>query len=103
MTVDDAPSGACLIGQIAIRDPDKWVRYRDGVSTTLWPFDATVVARGERHAVLVGAPHGTDMVVIRFPDVESIERWYRSPAYQALIPLRDEAADVVITSYQVTV
>ena len=41
------------------------------------------------------------MVVIRFPSIDAIDRWYHSDAYQALIPLRDEAADVTIVGYAV--
>jgi uncharacterized protein (DUF1330 family) len=29
-----------------------------------------------------------------------VNQWFSSPAYQALIPLREEAADVVLLSYE---
>jgi len=38
-------------------------------------------------------------VVIRFPDPASLRRWFESPAYQALIPLREQAADVTLIGY----
>ncbi|HMN57266.1 MAG TPA: DUF1330 domain-containing protein [Ottowia sp.] len=38
--------------------------------------------------------------MIRFADVATAEQWFRSDAYQALLPLRAQAADVVLTSYQ---
>ncbi|HEY5763225.1 MAG TPA: DUF1330 domain-containing protein, partial [Rhodocyclaceae bacterium] len=40
-----------------------------------------------------------DVVVIRFADQESLNGWFASPAYQALIPLRLEAADVSLVAY----
>jgi uncharacterized protein (DUF1330 family) len=43
-------------------------------------------------------PH-PDIVVIRFPSLADAQGWHASPAYQALIPLRQEAADVVLTTY----
>ena len=30
-----------------------------------------------------------------FPDGAALRAWYNSPDYQALVPLRDEAADMV--------
>jgi uncharacterized protein (DUF1330 family) len=38
--------------------------------------------------------------VIRFPNLAALQGWYRSPAYQALIPLREQAADVLLLAYQ---
>ena len=37
--------------------------------------------------------------MLRFPDVASIEAWHRSADYQALIPIREAAADIVLASY----
>jgi uncharacterized protein (DUF1330 family) len=37
--------------------------------------------------------------VIRFPGTDSVNQWFSSAAYQALIPLREQAADVVLVSY----
>lgn len=49
---------------------------------------------------MLGGEHKhTDTVVIRFPNAESANGWYNSPAYQALIPLRLEAAEVDLISY----
>jgi uncharacterized protein (DUF1330 family) len=41
-----------------------------------------------------------DIVVIRFPSLEKADGWHRSPAYQALVPLRQSAAEVVLTTYR---
>jgi len=49
--------------------------------------------------VLAGQHAHTDTVVIRFPDQASVGGWYASAAYQALIPLRTEAATVDLISY----
>ena len=45
------------------------------------------------------SPH-SDIVVIRFPSVAALNDWFSSPAYQALIPLREQAADVLLLSYE---
>ena len=90
---------AYLIGHITIKNHEKWKTYVDGVQKSLVPFKAEVVFRGKRASVLTGTHPHQDTVVIKFPDQPTLQQWYHSDAYQALITVRDEAADVVIISY----
>ena len=91
-------TAAYLVGHITVKDAEKWSDYRNQVPATLAPWSAEIVFRGKRVAVLAGEhPHG-DIVVIRFPDKESIANWHSSPAYQRLIPLREQAAEMVLIS-----
>ncbi|MEQ1880907.1 MAG: DUF1330 domain-containing protein [Burkholderiales bacterium] len=91
---------ACVIGYINVRDSQKWAAYRKQVPATILPFGGEVIFRGSQVAVLSGQHVYADTVVIRFPDREAVERWYQSDAYQALIPLREQAADMVLIAYQ---
>ncbi len=91
---------AYVIGHITIKDPEKWARYRDQVPATLAPWNAELVFRGQLAEVLAGTHSHRDTVVIRFPDMASQQAWFRSPAYQALIPLREAAAEVTLLAYE---
>ncbi|MCR8915505.1 DUF1330 domain-containing protein [Marinobacter panjinensis] len=91
---------AYVIGQITVNDPAKWEEYRSKVPATLAPWGAELVLRGTRAKVLSGQHPHTDTVVIRFPDMESAVNWHNSAAYQALVPLRTQAADVDLISYE---
>jgi len=90
---------AFVIGHITVKDTEKWAEYRRQVPATLEPWGAQVILRGRQAAVLSGEHHHTDTVVIQFPDQDAIQGWYRSSAYQALIPLRNEAAEMILVSY----
>jgi len=90
---------ACVIGHISVKDADKWAQYRAQVPATLAPWGAELLFRGLVNKVLAGPHAHTDTVVIRFPDAASVDGWYQSAAYQALIPLRSEAADLVLVSF----
>ncbi len=90
---------AYLVGHIAVRDPELWQVYIAGVQKSLIPFDATVIFRGQRAAVLAGKHSYDQCVVIEFSDQDSLQKWFNSDSYQALVPTRDKAADVVIISY----
>ncbi len=94
-------TGVCLIGQITVKDDAKWATYCSLVPGTLSAWSASVVTRGTDAVVLNGEARGTELVVVRFPDMASAEGWYASPSYQALVPLRDEAADVTIVAYAI--
>jgi uncharacterized protein (DUF1330 family) len=90
---------AYVIGHITVKDAEKWAQYRSQVPGTLAPWGADLVCRGKRLHILSGEHHHTDMVVICFPDADSVSNWFYSQAYQALIPLRNQAAEVVLVSY----
>jgi uncharacterized protein (DUF1330 family) len=91
---------ANVIGHITVKNPEKWGEYREKVPATLAPWGGEVILRGRRIAVLSGAHPYTDTVVIRFPDANAAKGWYGSPAYQALIPIREQAAEMVLISYE---
>lgn len=91
---------AYVIGHITVRDADKWADYRSQVPGTLAPWGAELVFRGQRAVALAGEHPHRDVVVIRFPDKAAVDGWYASPAYQALIPLRQQAAEVVLLAYE---
>jgi uncharacterized protein (DUF1330 family) len=91
---------AYIIGHITVKDPGKWAEYRSRVPATLADWHGEVMLRGRRVAVLSGEHRHDDTVVIRFPDLNAVTGWYDSPAYQALIPLREQAAEMVLISYE---
>lgn len=92
--------GAYVIGQITVRDEALWAEYRSRVPETLVPWRGELVFRGKQALALAGQCLHPDVVVIRFPTLGSVNDWYRSPAYQALIPLREQAADMVLLVYE---
>jgi len=90
---------AYLIGHISVKDPDLWQVYITGVQKSLIPFEAEVVFRGQRAAILAGIHPYDQCVVIKFANQTALQEWYHSGTYQDLIPTRDTAADVAIISY----
>ena len=93
-------NAAYVIGHITVKNPPLWDQYRSQVPATLAPWHGSLVFRGSRLAVLGGSHDFADTVVIRFPDADAVTGWFESAAYQALIPLRQEAAEVVLVSYR---
>lgn len=73
------------------------VAYLERIDATLVPFGGRYVIHGASPEVLEGA-WPSHLVVIGFPDLPAARAWYRSPAYQAIRPLRTAhiAGDVAL-------
>ena len=88
-----------LIGHVTVKDDELWQKYIAGVQESLEPYMSSVVFRGSLVSVLAGKHEHDAVVVIKFHDQSTMDDWYSSEKYQTLIPLRDKAADVTITTY----
>ena len=93
-------SHAYVVGQITVKDESLWAEYRSKVPATLAPWNAELVFRGQQVRALSGECPHADIVVIRFASLADADEWYKSQAYQALVVLRQAAADVVLTTYE---
>jgi uncharacterized protein (DUF1330 family) len=85
---------------MTVKNSEKWTQYREQVLDTLKPWSGELVFRGHQVKALSGECTHADIVVIRFPTLADADGWHSSPAYQALIALRQEAADVVLLTYE---
>lgn len=94
-------SNVYVIGHITVKDAEKWTEYRSRVPATLAPWGAELIFRGKRATILAGElPHVDAVVIIRFPGQAALDGWHSSTAYQELLPLRREAVDIVLLSYE---
>lgn len=91
---------AYLVGHITIKNDELWQHYVSGVQESLLHFDSKIIFRGKLISVLAGKHDYDRTVVIEFPDQTTLDSWYFSKKYQALIPIRDEAADVALMTYE---
>jgi len=89
-----------LVGHITVKDDELWQKYVAGVHESLSPFEFRIIFRGKLVAILAGKHEHDLAVVIEFPDQSTLDKWFTSKKYQSLIPLRDRAANVVITTYK---
>jgi uncharacterized protein (DUF1330 family) len=93
-------NNAYFVGQMTVKNEAKWDEYRSKVPATLAPWNAELMFRGKQPDIKSDASPHLHIVVIRFPSLADAEGWLHSKAYQALVPLRLEAADVIGTIYE---
>jgi len=92
---------AFFIATVKVKDPAKFSEYAEQAGASMKAFNGEVLERGKIREVLVGKADHNGVGIVRFPDLASLNNWYKSPAYQAIIPLRDEASDITIVAYEV--
>ena len=68
------------------------VEYLERIDATLRPFGGRFLVHGGE-AELVEGQWAGHLIIIAFPDRAHAQDWYRSPAYQAILPLRTHNAE----------
>jgi len=80
---------ALIIIDLTPTDKDKLSAYSAMAADTLIAYGGEFLAKGAIEA-LHGESAFQTKVVIQFPDKDSAINWYRSDAYQQIIPTRDQ-------------
>ena len=91
---------AFFIATSKIKNADKFADYGAKAGKTLAAHGGTLLIKGKAAETLAGQADHQAVGVIRFADMQALNAWYHSPEYQALIPLRDEAVEMTLTTYE---
>lgn len=91
---------ALVIVQVRPRAAEKLAEYSAAAAATVKAFGGEFIQRGKFLEALAGhaVPHG--LGIIQFPTPKDANDWYASAEYQAIIPLRNEAADMSFLLYE---
>ena len=92
---------AFVIATAKIKDKDKFGEYGKAAGETVVAHGGSVIRRGQYNATLAGNRLYNASAILEFPDIEALNGWYNSTDYQAIIPLRNEACEMTITSHTV--
>jgi uncharacterized protein (DUF1330 family) len=92
---------AYLIVEHIITDAAKFEQYRTAVGPMIAKHGGRYLTKGGSHGLPEGGHWKPErVVIIEFPDMQALERWYNSPEYQPLIALRKSCTsdlDMLIT------
>jgi len=91
---------AFFIATSKIKNPDKFADYGAKAGKTLATHGGKLLIKGKAAETLSGHSDHQAVGVISFTDMQALNAWYHSADYQALIPLRDEAVDMTLTTYE---
>jgi uncharacterized protein (DUF1330 family) len=90
---------AYLIALIEWHDPAKAKEYRERLGPTLTPYDGRTLYAGEP-LVLEGAWSPRRAVLVEFPNMAALRRWYSSEEYAPLITLRNEGSTATLIAIE---
>jgi uncharacterized protein (DUF1330 family) len=86
---------AYLVVEHTITDPAKFEEYRTKVGPMIAKHGGRYLTKGGSHKLLETTRKPPDrVVIIEFPDMAALDRWYTSAEYQPLIVLRQSAVDM---------
>jgi uncharacterized protein (DUF1330 family) len=86
------PKGYVILTE-DIHDPAAMAEYSAASAAPLVDHGGRVLVVDENVEVLEGEWHGTRTVVVEYSSVEQARKWYHSDGYQAVLPLREGAAN----------
>ncbi len=83
---------AYFIVELEITDPAGYEEYRRRVPATIERHGGRYLVRGGTLETIEGTWTPKRVVVLEFPSAEQAKRWYHSPEYDELKPLRHRTA-----------
>jgi len=84
---------AYVIADVDVKDAARYPEYTSQVLATIEKFGGRFIARGGGVEVLEGKWEPHRIVIIEFPDMESLKGWYNSGEYAPLIKLRQKYSE----------
>ena len=84
---------AYVIADVEVKDPEHYPEYVRQVRATVEKFGGAFIARGGGCEVLEGKWKPHRVVIIQFPDMTALRRWYTSAEYAPLIELRQKYSE----------
>ncbi len=91
-------NAAYAVALLTIKNTQKMAEYIRLAGPLIEHYGGRVIAKGHVNQVFTGHLGHGFMAVAEFPNTATVNTFYYSEAYQALIPLRDEAATVIFAN-----
>lgn len=89
-----------MMATFNVKDPQKLQEYMQKSKQLASTYGAELLIKGDKSRALNELhPLGHVAVIVKFPGDEQLNAWFDSPEYQAIVPLRNDAADMNMVSY----
>jgi len=79
---------AYFIADYEATNPAAMEPYRAAVPATISQYGGRYLTRGGATELLEGGPEPKRIVILEFADTAAAKRWYNSPEYQKILPIR---------------
>ena len=79
---------AYFVVELEITNQAGMAPYAAAVPATVAQYGGRYLARGGAIELIEGGPEPKRIVILEFADAAAIKRWYNSPEYQKILPIR---------------
>ena len=79
---------AYIIVDVDVKDATAFEPYKQPTAASVAQYGGWFIVRSSEYEVLEGNWRPTRLVVIEFPSVGEAKRWYDSPEYRKVLPIR---------------
>jgi uncharacterized protein (DUF1330 family) len=79
---------AYFVVELEITNPTAMEPYRAAGPATIAQYGGRILTRGGATQLVEGGPEPKRIVILEFADAAAVKRWYDSPEYQKILPLR---------------
>ncbi len=91
---------AYIVAQVKITDPDTFAKYSQQVPAVVEQYGGKYLVRGGKFETLEGEWDVGRLVVLEFPSMDHVRRFYNSSEYAPLIKLRQQSADTIMSTVE---
>jgi uncharacterized protein (DUF1330 family) len=95
-----AVPAAYLNAEVQVTDADTFKEYLAALPGTMAPYKVRTLARNNAVPLDSATPPAANLAVLAFNSMEDLKARWNSPAYQAIIPLREKSAKTRIDAVQ---
>ena len=82
-----------MIAEIRVKDEKTYVGYREKAPATVEKYGGRYLVRGGQVTSLEGDWQPGRLVVLEFPSMEQFRRWFDSPEYRQIAPIRRSSTE----------
>ena len=83
---------AYVIADITVTNSERYNEYAKKTPATIEKFGGKFVVRGGEITVIAGDWSPQRLVIIEFPNMATLKKWYQSKEYQKITRIREEAS-----------
>jgi uncharacterized protein (DUF1330 family) len=88
---------AYFVVQATVKDPEKLAAYSQEALPLISAHQGELFLRAPVLEIMGGESDFERVIILEFPDADVARNWYNCEEYQALIPLREEGANMLFT------
>jgi uncharacterized protein (DUF1330 family) len=91
---------AYVIAQVEVTDADTFAQYSRQVPAVIEKYGGRYLVRGGALEMFEGEWNVRRLVVLEFPSMEQLKRFYHSAEYAPLIALRQKSAQTIFAAVE---